>query len=1540
MASRVNTRFVVVLGAALFAVFAGVAGLLWVVRMKSGERYIARGDAAIARADAAESRGDAAGAAAEIETAERFYSIAVNKGQQNVEWLNKWRAAMRRKIPRTPDRYVEDFRFLLLMHRQLAIAQKTNVAAHREYLDMLMAQAELGGGRRQPWDGLASEAALALRYFTDADPPGWQVLRRYRGIARISAAAVGATLDDDALNEARQDIEAALKLDPGDAASASALARWHMRAADEARRRSDRAGEQAALDAAVAAVDGAWTANRGNSAASVARLRVRVERALRDRGDTTRSPGEAIAARRARLMSLRPVLDETVEALRQADPGAIGVNVAFEFLATASLIDPGVGEAVTNEIADRVLSARPQDMEMAYLKARMLMSRGEYEPAIARMQSIIDLPLPPVSFEGVKLFEYRRMARFLQANAALALAASAPAGPERTAAERRADQYRAELLRLVPDERSPEVLFIDAKRALTREDLRTAERLLDDYSAVTGDATFDSFEALTLAGHVATRLGQKDGKAAALFERALDKRPDSIPVLLALAEVQARMQQYESAQRHYRHVLDLDPENKEARERSSLLEALLRPGVKVDDPVQQALVDADRLMSGAPGVAKDPDGAIRLIEQALDRNNADPRLVLWLVGARSLGGDTEGAQDALAKGLAAHPDDEGLKAVRRSFDAAASPEEAVRIIDEANAPEVDKLVARYQVFRQRGMVDRARETLAALSSSYGSDPRTIEFQFVEALDRGAFDEASRLADRARDIDADRAEGLTFRARIQIARGDLRAAAATLQQAAARANVTVTTLRLYAQVLLRIGSGQEAIKALRDAQRLNPSDRDTIKALILAMIQVQDLPAALRVAREAESFARFDLDYQHLLLELEAQVGDRSAAIAGRERIQARRPKDARNGTALIGLYLDAKRWKPARDLIDSLRADADSLALASLEARWHADQGDMDAARQAFLGYLDKLMREQREPMTPAPWLAFGDFLVQRGETDAGLAAMARASEYQSEKREADLYRADRLISLGRFDDAAKVYRDALAAGAPDPERTIASRLIEALVQSGKIDDAEAEFTRLGPAADSTMPLMVLWAAILERRGDTRAAREMLNRTVERFPQEAIPYYRRALLTASNPAFLGDAIADLDQALRLRPDLWQARVARANMNFGRDRIDDAFNDLRAAVEEQPRLDEPRFALIGELLRLGRTVEAVEAARAGVKLRPNDQRLNSSFGDMFSREKLWDAAAEFYTNVWAIRRDEVAGAYAGWSLLRCTPPRLADAENVLAALGAKVSVQPGLLQLRAKLRALQGQGARADNDLAEAYNLSSSDPQLLAFWHDALLDIYPDPRARLRILERCPPKDATRELHAYMRALASSELPDQRADAMRELARLLETTSDRAVGVAAARTLQELHARDRNFEAGLEACRKGLAFSDADLMLNNNAAAFLNEELSRPAEALPYALKAAELAPTNPSVLDTLAGVYVALKDAKNGEETCVRGLRAARGPTDKAKFLLFLARLRVQAGDRPGAQRYADQLRRVLIDAPNALTDEQKRELDEMERAR
>lgn len=201
MASRVNTKFVVGLSVGLILIFAAVAGTAYTLVVKSADDLVKAGDKALAEGRVGE--------------AVTQYSKAVNKEQNNPEYLRKWIEAMGKDTPDSEVKYVDRYRFWQQARRQLAVVQRDNVSAQRDHLDLAYRTLLLSPVYRQDnWSQVLDDANLLLGYHEIAPAQGWEQLRRYRGFITTRMYLESTRPEDKQLESAVADLEAALKFDP------------------------------------------------------------------------------------------------------------------------------------------------------------------------------------------------------------------------------------------------------------------------------------------------------------------------------------------------------------------------------------------------------------------------------------------------------------------------------------------------------------------------------------------------------------------------------------------------------------------------------------------------------------------------------------------------------------------------------------------------------------------------------------------------------------------------------------------------------------------------------------------------------------------------------------------------------------------------------------------------------------------------------------------------------------------------------------------------------------------------------------------------------------------------------------------------------------------------------------------------------------------------------------------------------------------------------------------------------------------------------
>src|SRR5262249_34252978 len=146
--------------------------------------------------------------------------------------------------------------------------------------------------------------------------------------------------------------------------------------------------------------------------------------------------------------------------------------------------------------------------------------------------------------------------------------------------------------------------------------------------------------------------------------------------------------------------------------------------------------------------------------------------------------------------------------------------------------------------------------------------------------------------------------------------------------------------------------------------------------------------------------------------------------------------------------------------------------------------------------------------------------------------------------------------------------------------------------------------------------LMCQRAQVLSDLGRARESSEALDRAVTKFPQEALPYLRRARAAMGDPARAGDVLADLNTAIKLNPAVLQALRMRAQVSMRNARYEEAIKDLQAAVDAAPILDELRWELVSLLLNQNREADAVAATDAGARVHPSDLNYLAAAADQY------------------------------------------------------------------------------------------------------------------------------------------------------------------------------------------------------------------------------------------------------------------------------------------------------------------------------------
>lgn len=1583
--SKVNVRFVVTLSIVLGGLFIGVATTAFFVLTHSASEL--------------ESMGDQAMKDKAFKDAITYYGKAFADDQANVPRLKKYCDAMLAYTPENQALYGDYYwKRYIPAKRMLATLLKDDVSQQKELLDILSRNMYQSGFERHGWDQVIDIANNAIASFqAGSSAPGWQVLKRYRGLGWLEIAMNDPTVDESLLQNIEPDLKEVAALDPNDEDVALGLVNWYnfnaSKAADAEHTTDEaewRAKSQSALDAYRAA-------HPDSVLAAITAVATKIEAASRAADPKKYSPEQRLKMMKDAAARLQPDVAAVIELIRRVGPDKVDSNTLYR-VDRLELFAYDKKDDQTRALVARAIELAPGKGDLLYMAGRMAEDTRNYEEAIKQYEAVIALPIPPLSLDGIMLYSERLSAMSRQCEAQMGIWDSMNDKPDQKAEQARAlekvrDVYRKRFALEVPDD-NLELLLIDAKLDFASDKLTDAQVKLQSHLRQTNQSDPDS---VRLAGIVALRLNQP-GIARDLFTRLIELQPTNPAAKKYLASTLGMLEDHKGALAAYREVLALNPEDAEAREKVDQLVQLIS-GTS-DNPITQAMLEANALWTGAPLVqprkdavaaleksfgqfppgveaglinansgAPDRDLAIALLEIVAAKAPKEVKPLQMLTTYYYNVGRVDDAKAKCNQGLALAPDNPELKNLALILQYKDQYEAGKALIDASPSSPVEKAIAKLQLAKRYGKTEEAQKFLADAVALSPDAPAVIEYRFTDAIAKNDLVEASKLAEQATALDLDRLKGASYKARLLVAQKQKAAAIEVLKGAAQGGQATPEVWRFLGQVQSDLGQEtnnshliDDALVSLNESLRMRPNDLGAVLDTLKTLVHLNRYDVALDLARKNEALGRGNAEFVDLWLRLEASVGNKTTVLARRRVMLKDQPKNNINKVALLqsdvdvagpdsGFDANVRNYAgaEARALIDDLRAQPDqasnALLLTQLDARLHADQGDRDGARKVYLDFI-AAQKAAGAANTPEPYVAMAQFLVGIGDTEGGIDALHEAQKYQDPKTlQVDRTLGMMLFDLGRLEDALPVLEGFLAAGAPDDlpsAYAVRARYTETLLRLKRYEDAEKSLDAAGAEANQTITLMLLRAGTRQGLKDDQGALKIINDAIVKYPNEPLGYVKRAELTSTSAESIDDAIADLDTAVRLKPDLWNALQLRALLKIRQNRQEEAMDDLKAVVKGNPASPGPRNALLQALIESNKFDEAVDIANIAANQRSRDVSLLMSLGDLFNSyvgqpvaPNALRIALRYYEQAWKVGPNPAVAIIYTRALLRNQGDQtsLELASQILTSRDLKVDQNPQLLMNYAVVLKRKEQFDNSRATAAQALKLVIKDPGDTSAMLDQLAPVFGDPYNN---------KNDRAALIEFVQNLDMSGLPDLWPDFFRARFKILDPQAqDEAIGrlrlvVQGSKdpTLQRVSrqflsaaligsgdnaTRQGNaavassfYEEALQVIKGALTLDPDNAEALNNGAYVLVENLKRPEEALPMAEHAVQVMPEKGPFWDTLGLIYLELGRFDDADKALNRAASAGGGMNDRMQIGIKMIRVKIGKKDKAAAQKILD----------------------------
>lgn len=1517
MPSKLNTKFVVGLSAALIVAAVGVGGSLYWIAKNNDTRLYARGVEAFDKGD--------------YVLAEQLLSKAVNKQRTNIQYLTKWKDALEKTSPDTSTKYGTQFQLYGLLMRDLSVQARTDVALHRAFLDLNLKQLTYGRFSNEGYESLAQAADTALNFFstpgTTASNGNPETLKRYRGIARTMIGAnKGDNADPVAIDGAIEDLKAALVADPADADSAVMLSTAHTVRAAVARRVSDIPTADTQSKEARAALDAFLKTNPTNAYANMALLELEFGETARTIVDTkvNNEAIEGLRQLRERSKSRLPQIAELVNASPSRDNRLMSQIMFLE-----GRLAPEDRGALTAGCMTAYLEKHPEDFITRQMLADLYITQGKSAEAIAELQKVVDLPRRPLSLDGLVLMEVQPSAMGRQVQVAMIAWDRASKPEDKAAALTKAKEYLSKF-RAATSQDNPMLSLLDGQIKFADGDMAGAQSLLVQYNQQTEDSNPD---ALWLLAQIHLRTNNQ-GEAGRLLDKVTKLQPGNLSALNAQADIRARLRDLDGAEDIYQRVLQMDPQNAVAKRGMEGIRAD-RGDVtsNTNDPLLRAIAEAQRAFKDG----KETEGMAAL-RRAVIESKYDPRVLQPLLARLGQANDLAAAKELIAEAKKARPEDPRIKALEIGLNEGDPLKGSLVLIEGDNSlSPFEKAFAKYSLFKQYDKKEDAAKALVEARTLDANDPRVIEADFLNAIDAKDLAKARELAARAERDNLDKVQGKTFTARVLFAEGKIADALTLMQQAATAGTLGPEVWKIYARMQLQAGRAADAIPSYQRALEMRPDDPPTIIELVTVMRSIGRSEDALKEARSRERLAAGNGQFITLLNDLEGEVGDKNKALEYRLKVLGRDPANLTNRYAVALLRMDLKQFAEARTIIDGLVKDDPSLDSLVLDARWSLDQGDFATGRRKFA---DFIVNTERSKMTAEPYLVFARVMYEYKQADLALTLIDQARRYQDAKTmPAERAFADLGLRLRRPDLSEVALRRIVDGGADSPEMTYRRRLVENLNTQGKFKEAQTYLSGI-PAADNDVVLLLLRADAAKGAGDAAGAEKLINEAKTRFPNDPRVWVKAGQHLIDKPDRVTEVQAFLDRAVELDPDNATLYEVKGGWLIGRGLIDEGIDVLKKALQKNPRLDNTRVAVIRECVSRGRLNDAVEVAEAGVKGRENEVQLLTELGDVFLQLRQHSNAARFYKTAFEQSRAPIITVRYLQCLLDGTPPNLNEAERVLKARQDDTERVLELKTARAKLQFRRGRMDEARRDMVGALNLVQIDgPTMIQLWFDDLKVIYPKVADRARELDAMERETPVAILKDWLLLFRGMTLGEDTANIARcnEPFRTLigRTKVDLLKLNAYQRWSVAMYLAER-YEEAADVMKNGVALFPDDWELLNNASFTLAMHLNRPGDGLPFAEKALQLRPESLDSMDTLGTIYMALGRLDEAEPLLRKAVDKDQRISGKVSAMLHLAQLMVKKGDVNAAKPLVAEVEKLTIGASNLLNPVQTRDLADL----
>ncbi|HEY7117449.1 MAG TPA: tetratricopeptide repeat protein [Tepidisphaeraceae bacterium] len=988
------------------------------------------------------------------------------------------------------------------------------------------------------------------------------------------------------------------------------------------------------------------------------------------------------------------------------------------------------------------------------------------------------------------------------------------------------------------------------------------------------------------------------GQAKSQLQKFIQRMPDYGPARMMLAQVLIAEGDTDGAREHVEYLEKMMPDDPDV---VRLKLAVLKSDdtatartlfAKLPEATYAERINKAGIANLAP--VSNPDEALRLYKLVLAENPADFQA---LQGAKEVlvnHGKKDEAMALLQAGKA-KADVKTAEKIALVIDqlqgasTAVIKEKAEELLRKQFADDPFTLeIKLYEFFVVAGNRPEGFKHLQAAEKLKPDDSRVRDMMFQYHLSAHDWDKAAWYVDRLAEQNADQANGLIYRFKLAMARGDVAGATDHAREMTTQLKEFARSWVFYGQALQAAGRYEDAIPNYTVALEKQSENPEAIAGIIACYMQLNKPTEAIRYIDRGLKAHPNNAFFKEQWKNYQMQWGNPAEVIKPALADRDANPKDPNRWLALGRAQYAAARKKDKDS--DKFLADARATFTEALK-QWPGEK--------AFWAYQVELAEFRNDPAgaeavlkemvarpefkdSPEPTMALADHYLRANDAANAEATMKQAVERFKDNNEVRRRLAAYYTQNNRYDDAMKLLDPA------SPDKLVRQQIVEIYMLSKKFADAERMLRGLIASNEKDAQLHALLGVVLLNQGQTERAVDSLTTALTIDPKnQAALYSRGAIRLGAKTPQLDEAIKDFIALRDANPNHVEARVSLAEAFRQKQQFDAAARELEEALRRQPMRRDIRttlIALYANSIKPPQWQDAERLLTQAKQLEPREILWRRMLAKMYSERELKDKAvneileafAQDSKNAQEVKgyqpNGELIGDYLDILEKAKMYTRLAEESDRLLQDPAKRNTAWWAYMKRGTARANTDHKAEAMADFQTALSIADKtgvqDVQIAIV--DKLREALGTEAAKDRVLQlamKSTGNEATRWkivlAYLYLQDNDLKQAESQIDDVLRDAGKLEERNRLTAMSIAGS-----IYMMSQQYEKGRKLYEELLQKRSDDLGALNNLACIMAEHVNPPniQKALEYCDRAYDAMnkrrDPEASVLDTVGWVNV------------------------------------------------------------------------------